>query len=108
MVSAKPSRYQSRDKKNKSFINQFSKIKKCRGAPGECDPLLGLLDQQAVDEVLCCGAGHHRPTTVRGEPQRLLDDIAEHGVVAAPAALERCGPVTTSTSQRRCRGPCRG
>jgi hypothetical protein len=80
--------------------------KKHRGAPCERDPLLGLLDQQVVDEVQCHGAGRHRPATVGGESQRLLDDVAECGAVAA--ALERCGPVTASTSQQRCRGPRRG
>jgi hypothetical protein len=87
-------------------INQFLKIKKRRGAPGECDLLLGLLDQQAVDEVPCRGAGCRRPVTVGGEPQRLLDDIAECGAVIA--TLERRGPVTMSTSQRSYRDPHRG
>jgi hypothetical protein len=84
-------------------INQFLKIKKCCGTPGERDPLLGLLDQQVVDEVPCHGAGRRRPATIGGELERLLDDIAERGAVAA--ALERHGPVTASTNQRRCRGP---
>jgi hypothetical protein len=88
------------------IVNQFLKIKKYRCAPGERDPFLGLLDQQAVDEVSCRGARRRRPATVRGEPQRLLNDVAECGTVAV--ALERRGPVTTSTSQRRCRGPRRG
>jgi hypothetical protein len=110
MVSAKPSQYQPRDKKNKLFvisavpvdiINHF--FKKRRGAPGERDPFLGLFDQQAIDEASCRGTGCRRPAIVGGELQRLLDDVAERGAVAA--ALEQRGPVTASTSQRRCRGP---
>jgi hypothetical protein len=87
-------------------INQFLKIKKATGTPGERDPLLGLLDQHAVNEVPCRSTGRRQPATVRGEPQRLLDDVAERGAVAA--ALERRGPITASTSQRRYRGPRRG
>jgi hypothetical protein len=49
-------------------INPFLKIKKHRGTPGERDPFLGPLDQQAVDEVPCRSAGYRRPTTVGGEP----------------------------------------
>jgi hypothetical protein len=85
LVSAEPSRYQPRDKKMSHLwhrllpadtTNQFSKIKKRRDAPGERDPLLGLLDEQVVDEVPCRGAGRRR-SAVGGEPQRLLDDVAE-------------------------------
>jgi hypothetical protein len=55
----------------------FENKKKCCGTPGESDPLLGLLDEQVVDEVPCRGAGRCQPAAVRGEPQRLLDDVAE-------------------------------
>jgi hypothetical protein len=78
-------------------INQILKIKKCHGAPSERDPLLRLLDHQTIDEVPCHGTGRRWPTIVGGEPQRLLDDVAERGAVAA--ALEWHGPVTASTSQ---------
>jgi hypothetical protein len=116
VVSAKPSRYQQRDTKNELFVvsavtirhhkSIFKNNKNTVAPPGERDPLLGLLDQQAVDEVPCHGADHRRPATVGGEPQRLLDDVAERGTISA--ALERRGPVTTSTSQQHCRGPRRG
>jgi hypothetical protein len=64
-----------------------------RGAPGEGDPLLWVLDEQAADEVPGDGADRRGPGRAvgRGEAQRLLDDVAQRGAVAG--ALEGRGAV---------------
>jgi hypothetical protein len=85
----------------------FENIKKHRGAPGEHDPLLGLLDKQAVDEVRCRSASRHWSAVVGGESQRLLDDIAEpsrHHRASGHALLSSLGPrpaVAPRTTPRR-------
>jgi hypothetical protein len=65
----------------------------CRKSTGSgTDGGVMLLDEQAVDEVPHGGVGGCRPAAAgRGEPQRLLDDVAERGTVID--ALEGCGPV---------------
>ena len=63
-----------------------------RGASGEGDPLLWVLDEQAADEVPGDGADRRAPgRAVGGEAQRLLDDVAQRGAVAG--ALEGRGAV---------------
>uniref|UniRef100_J3KY12 Uncharacterized protein n=1 Tax=Oryza brachyantha TaxID=4533 RepID=J3KY12_ORYBR len=57
------------------------------GAPPRRDPLVGVLHQEAADEVPRDAARRRRePAGVR-EPERLLDDVAERGAVGGP--LER-------------------
>ncbi|BAS92948.1 Os05g0237501, partial [Oryza sativa Japonica Group] len=72
------------------------------GAPGEGDPLVGLLDEQAADEVTRDGAG----AAVGGEAERLLDDVAERGAVAG--ALERGGAVDELVEEDSQRPPVDG
>ncbi|BAS71200.1 Os01g0233850 [Oryza sativa Japonica Group] len=56
------------------------------GAPPRRDPLAGVLHQEAPDEVPRDAARRRRrrERAAVGEPERLLDDVAERGAVAAP------------------------